>query len=312
MLMNLSKHQKAVIALIVANIIWGAASPIFKWSLQNIGIFTLAFLRFFIAAYLILPFTLQKLHIKGEHIFPVFLLSLFGITLNIALFFIALPYTASINVPIIGSSGPIMLLMFSALFLHEKMKAKVINGMLLSLIGVFIVILSPAGNGIDISIKGNLLLVGATISTVISTVIAKKIAPFYDYKTITFWSFILSSIMFLPFMLNEIRSIGFLPNLDTPGLVGILFGAILSSALAYSLYQYALKYITAGETGIFTYIDPFAAIIIAIPLLHETLTPQYIFGAILVFLGIYFAEGRIHYHPLHLLKDISKGLKSVA
>lgn len=35
------------VALVIANIIWGGASPIFKYALQNIPPFTLAFIRFF-------------------------------------------------------------------------------------------------------------------------------------------------------------------------------------------------------------------------------------------------------------------------
>lgn len=184
--------------------------------------------------------------------------------------------------------------------------------MLLSLIGVLIVIIGPTfQTGIDKSVFGNLLLIAATISSIVHTILMKKIAKHYDALTLSFWGFLISSATFLPFMLNEIRNIGFLTNLGVQGITGILFGALLSSLVAYTFYQYALKYITAGETGIFTYIDPFAAIIIAIPLLHETLTPQYILGAFLVFLGIYISEGRIQYHPIRLLKDVSRGLKSI-
>lgn len=310
--MSLSNHQKAVIALIIANIIWGAASPIFKWSLENVGTFTLAFLRFFIAAYIFLPFTYKNLFIKREHISKLIIASIFGITLNISFFFIALSLTASINVPIIGSTGPVILLIASSIFLHEKLKPKVVNGLLLSLIGILVIIVIPVyKTGIDTSVMGNLLLIAATISSVIHTIMMKKIVGFYDARTITFWSFLISSITFLPLMLYETASIGFLPGLEMKGLIGILFGTLLSSAAAYGLFQYAVKNMKASETGIFTYIDPFPAILIAIPLLGERLTAEYIFGAILVFLGIYIAEGRVHYHPLHLLKNVSNGLKSI-
>ncbi len=56
-----------ILALIITNIIWGAASPIFKFALQNIPPFTLAFIRFFFAGLLFLPFVFlfyQKLSLK--------------------------------------------------------------------------------------------------------------------------------------------------------------------------------------------------------------------------------------------------------
>lgn len=310
--MQFTKTQKAVIALIIANIIWGAASPVFKWALMDIGVFSLAFLRFYIASIILLPFTYKNLKIAKEHIKPIFLVSFFGIFLNITLFFIALPYTSSINVPIIGSIGPIILLIFAALILKEKIKKHSIKGMIISLLGVLLIIFSPTENtSLDLSIKGNVLLIGATLASVISTIIAKRIAVHYDFKTITIWSFLISSMLFLPFMLNEIIHTGFLTNIGMQGIVGILFGSLLSSALAYSLFQYSLKYLNANETGIFTYIDPIAALIIAIPLLHEKITLHYIIGSVLVFAGIYLAEKRIHYHPIKLIKHMSEGLKSI-
>lgn len=56
------------------------------------------------------------------------------------------------------------------------------------------------------------------------------------------------------------------------------------------------------RTGIFLYIDPLATVLVAMPLLGEFPGPLYILGAILVFMGIYIAEGRIHWHPIHLLR----------
>ena len=66
--MKLSRTQLAIIALIVANIIWGAAAPIFKWTLQEVQPFTFTFLRFFFSALVLLPFTIHRLKINAEDI----------------------------------------------------------------------------------------------------------------------------------------------------------------------------------------------------------------------------------------------------
>jgi drug/metabolite transporter (DMT)-like permease len=68
------------------------------------------------------------------------------------------------------------------------------------------------------------------------------------------------------------------------------------------LFAYGVRYIRTSEVGIFGYIDPIATVLIAYPLLGEGITISFILGALFVFLGIYLAEGRIHYHPLHLLR----------
>jgi len=42
---------------------------------------------------------------------------------------------------------------------------------------------------------------------------------------------------------------------------------------------------------------------VAVPLLHETITGTYVLGAVLVFFGIFIAEGRLNYHPLQKLRE---------
>lgn len=302
--MHLSKFQLAIIALIITNIIWGSAAPIFKWSLENIEPFTLAFLRFFIAALILLPFVLNKLTIQKKDYFTLILLSILGITLNISFFFIGLKFSSSINAPVIASSGPIFLILGSLLFLKEKLKAKVLTGTLISLIGVLIIILRPVlENGIDGKVFGNILFVIATLGSVGHTILLKRIASKYDPLTLTYYSFLIGAVTFFPMFYIEAQTHGFLTNLNIQGITGIIFGAFLSSALAYSLYAFALKYMVANEVGVFVYLDPIVAILIAIPLLHETVTFSFLLGSILVFLGIFIAEGRLHYHPIHKLKE---------
>src|SRR3989337_1766625 len=96
---SVSNHQKAILALILANIIWGATPPIFKWSLTNIEPFTLAFLRFFIGALILFPLISGSLEIKRRDWGKLLLLSLFGITINISFFFLGLERAPSINAP---------------------------------------------------------------------------------------------------------------------------------------------------------------------------------------------------------------------
>src|SRR3989344_4024338 len=121
----MSAHQKGIIALIVANIIWGAASPIFKFSLQNISPYFLAFIRFYGASLIFLYFAYPHLKINKKDYGKGFFFFIFGVTINITFFFLALKNTQAINVPIIASSGPIFGYLFSILILKEKSSLKV-------------------------------------------------------------------------------------------------------------------------------------------------------------------------------------------
>lgn len=301
--MQLGKLQLSILALIIANVIWGASFPIYKWALDDIPSLTFVFLRFYIGALVLLPFVYKDLKINREDWWDLFLLSFIGITVSISLLILGLKLSSSINAPIIMSAGPIVLIIGSFFYLKEKLKRKVVLGTFVSLIGVLLIVVLPVfKEGLNGSVLGNLFLVGAAIGGVIHALLLKKIMPKYKPLPIAFWQFLIGSLPLLPFFFIELNQTHWTSDINMKIIIGIFFGAVLATAVAHSIYTYGIKFIKASEIGVFTYVDPLATIVIAVPLLHEEITPLYLAGAAFVFLGIFIAEGRLHYHPLHRLR----------
>ncbi len=298
--MKLSKSQLAVLALITANIIWGAAPPIFKWALADIHPYTLAFLRFAIPVLILLPFMKGKLKIHPKDWITVILIGFFGITINILFFFHGLLQAPSINAALIGSSGPIFIILFSLLYLKDKPKSKLVMGGLLGLFGVFLVLITPIFKSGSIIVLGNLFYLISMMGSVIAILLTRKIIKRNDPMAITFWTFAVGAGGFAPMFLGEIQTYGFMQNITFQGLIGLAFGIFLSSLVAYHLQTYALKYLTAADSSVFTYIDPIVTILIAAPLLGEFPDAIFVTGSFLVIGGILISEGRLHYHPFHL------------
>lgn len=299
--------QKGIIGLIIANIIWGFASPIFKWSLGNIPPFTLAFFRFFIAAILLGIILRKKLTMPIHDKKDLRLLivhALAGITGNITFFFLGLQLTLAINVPVIASSQPIMIFLFAYLFLKEKFKLKKVLGMIVGTLGILVIVLEPIYyHGIDGNALGNFLIVLATISGAIGMLSGRQVFQKYDPFVLTFWAFVISAISFLPPAVIEfMKQPTLYQQLDVRGFVGIVFGSVFSSAAAYALYSYGLSKIQASEASLFIYIDPIAGTLLSYFMLHEPITTPFLVGALFIFAGIYIAERRIHYHPFGRLR----------
>jgi len=295
-----------ILALIIANLIWGMASPIFKFALENIPPFTLAFIRFFGATLLLLPFVnfkeIKLLNLRNW-IDVVVGSAFLGIFVNISFFFLGLKLSESINAPIIASGGPIFLFIFSIFFLKEKFNQRIFYGMLIALSGVLLIILMPlltSGKGLSNfgKFEGNIFFVIATFGSVMSTIMMKNVLKKISPMLLTVLGFSFSCFGFFPLMMGEMKSWSF-SQINGGGLTGIIFGVFFSSALAYYLYSYGLSKIKAQEVGVFTYIDPVIAVAIAIPLLGEVPSIEFVIGSLLVFLGILIAENRLHYHPLH-------------
>lgn len=294
-----SKH-KALIALVLANLIWGAAAPLFKWSLDSIPPLSLAFFRFVFATIIIFPFAYKHLRIQKNDIGDFLLIGFFGATLNIGLFFLSLQYIPSINAPLIGSSAPLVVLLVTFFVFHEKPKLKAVIGAIVGLIGVLIIILQPVlQDGFNASVLGNVLLIGSLLSGLIHLLISKKIAAKYPAITITFYSFLIPIFTFFPFFLSDVQTSGLTYLGNQQAFIGILYGAAFASFAAHFLYYWAMKFLKTSDIVLFAYIPPVIAILVAIPLLGETISATYLIGAVFVFLGLYIAEAHIHYHPLH-------------
>lgn len=303
------KINIAVLALIFTNIIWGFAPSIFKLALTNVPPFTLAFFRFVGASILFLPAALIAWKpLTLQNFFYICLATFFGMVVNISFFFFGLMHGPSINASIIASSGPIILFIISVIWLHEKFKKKVFLGMLIALFGVLLIILFPSV-GEDVSIHKDIVLANifyiiATLGAVFSPFFAKHVLDDVNIYQFVFIGFLLSACFFSFGFLYEMQTFS-LFSINYNGLIGILYGILFASALAYFLFYWATARILVSEIGLFTYICPVSSIILAILLLNEIPSRIYIIGASLVFLGIFIAEHRLQWHPFHKLKKIN-------
>jgi len=297
-----------ILAIIIAQIIWGAAPAIFKYSLQGIPPFTLAFIRFFTAAFIFLPFAFMRWkRLSSKQLVYILLGSLAGIVINISAFFIGLELAPSINVHMISAAGPLVLYVLSLIVLHEKPHAQVLRGMVFAMIGVLIIFFAPlfreglAGEGnlfVGSIILGNFLFAIAMMGGIFHLVINKKIIKSVDPSVITSIQFFVGSVAFIPMMVWELQIWSF-TSLTSAGWMGIIYGIFFSSALAYFLLNYALKRISAQQVGVFEYIKPVIAVIVAIPLLSEYPDIFFVMGSILIFIGVYISERHPHFQRVH-------------
>ncbi len=297
-----------VIAILIANLIWGAAPPIFKYVLTDIPPFTLGFIRFFVAGLIFLPFIMRNGHaLKGKYLFHIILGGIWGISINVAFFFLGLQLAPSINVHIIGSLAPIVLYILSLVILKANAHPQIIKGMVISLLGAFIIVFAPilqaeithdTSYSIPSQIMGNAFFIFSMLGAVFMVIHTKKVVQKVDPLSITGIQFLVGAISFFPLMLNELKTWSF-SELTGVSWIGILYGIFLSSALAYYFHNYALKRIPAQQIGIYGYIMPVVAVIVAIPLLKEYPDVFFIVGAAFVFLGMFISERHPHYQKLH-------------
>ena len=316
----LKKHSfvhNPFFALTVAYLIWGVAAPISKLTLGEIGPFSLLFLRTIITAIVLLPFILNhKITLTLHEQFYIALSGFFSIFLHITLIYIALPLIPSINLPIIASMSPFIFVLMARIFLREKVGMNKYYGMAFGLLGVLCVTVLPVlfpkpGEVLGISTQvlsslkilglenanlptnsilwlGNGILIFSIFIGSMGSLFIKPIRHLPG-QLITFWQFALVACFTLPLAFLESPDL-YISSMSLNGFLGVGYISILSSVVAYSLYNSGLQETKAADVGLFSYLSPLAALVVGIPLLHEYPDLWFIMGAGLVLFGVWIAE----------------------
>lgn len=305
----MSARTHAVLALLLTSIIWGVAGPVIKLTLPFLPPFTFIFFRLIIASFLFLPLFLRehKKHPIDEHDFPhLFLVGLFGITLNLGLLFLGLEKTSAIEGGLIGATTPVFLLLAGWWFLKEKINRREKIGTVLALFGTLIIVFEPTVRGVANDqtlsanhVVGNILVLLGSLAWVAYTILSKEIARKYSALTLTFISIIVGLITFLPLSLLEVFVFQKIPVFNPVSIIGLLYMSILSLGAAYYLYEWGLRKLEAGETGVFAYLQPVftipAAYLILGELIPTLLWPAIIItglGVIIATTGMYHRRGK--------------------
>lgn len=289
----------AILSLVVAAVIWGATVPIMKLTLEEIPIFSLIVIRMIVASLMLLPFVISKLKIEKADFRTVFLAAIFGTNLNLAFFFFGLEHSQAINGSVILATTPIFTLFFAHIYLKEKLKRNLILGAFLALFGIIVIIGIPVFS-LDVkSTIGDISLMLSALAWVGHEIFAKKMLKKYHFLTMSFYTMVIGATIFAPIALLElVNNPSWYTTVTTGGFLGLLYGAVFASFIAYSAWQKGLAGSTASQASFVFYLLPICGIIFSIILLKESFTPMLIAGSLLVALGVLLAEHHRKTKPL--------------
>lgn len=285
--------------LLATTALWGIAPPIIKFTLNDFSPIIFLTYRFFIAVLITLPiFVLTddkfpKLSLKGWLVLTA--AGLLGSSINLGLLFWGIDNTTASASSVIGSTGPVVVVLAGAVFLKEKITNHEVIGLFIAFAGSLLITLSPSLNHTGGSIFGNLLIIFANFSWVAFLILCKK----YLYRAATplflvTSSFVLGFFSLLPFAIMETGSLSNLIYTAADGHLfshlGVLYMAIFSGTLAYWLYQEGQKRIEVSEASIFSYLNPLFAIPLSILWLGEQISQTFVAGAVVITVGVALAE----------------------
>ena len=78
-----------------------------------------------------------------------------------------------------------------------------------------------------------------------------------------------------------------IPHLSLNGWEGVAFLGIFCSGLAYIAWYDALQALSTAETGVFLYIEPLVAVVVAFLILGEAITRASLVGGGIILFGVW-------------------------
>ena len=233
-------------------------------------------------------FTAPREQIAKRDVWKVALASFLGLFMTQLSFLFAITKTTAIDASIMSTLSPIMTLLISALVLKERITWSGTAGIALSLVGVLILIFNCVSirSGADsTSIWGILGMIVNTLSFASYVGIFKPLIQKYSVVTFMKWMFLFSSLMALPFSFGAFKA-SHLASVPMDVVWQILFVVVFATFVAYFLIPIGQKRLRPVVVCMYTYVQPVIAMVIALALGLDRLTPLKVLASLLVFIGV--------------------------
>lgn len=263
-----------------------------KWALLDFPPLTLAFLRFLIAAcglYLVRCLWPGRRPIERQDYGKIALLGLLAVVINQGFFLYGLKFTTPTHAALLYGATPVFVYLFAIALIGERRSVKKFFGVLVTVAGVVVIV---SRGGIDWSGSswiGDLLILLAVLAWALYTVLGKPMVAKYGAVHVTAVSLVSGTLMFVPvgvFTLGGFDAAA----ITARGWWSLLYIAIGTSVIAYTVWFWALGRLEATKVAVFNNLQPVITAILSYLLMGERIGPRLIAGGVMIILGVVLTE----------------------
>ncbi|MED1472239.1 DMT family transporter [Bacillus salipaludis] len=284
--------KKGVLLLVLATILWGGNYICGRYLAPALPATLLNTIRWAIST--IILWGLLALNKKK---FPIFskwkellILGFLGIFAFSTLNYLGLRSLSASYAGMISAGIPVAILLFTPLFLKEKIKAKSWLGALVSIIGVILLVKGKQGGTTYASMIGIVEILLSCLAWGVYTVLGKKYGSKIDPLTMTagasFYGTILSAISCIgtvhPDMIHMTATAWF----------AVAYVSTLASVLAFFAWNAGVKTVGPALSAPFINLLPVWTVVFGVLLLHERFSILTLVGGIITIIGAILATYR--------------------
>jgi len=281
-----SPRFKAELTLLGVVVIWGYTFPLIKNVLELIPPFTFLTYRFFLASLVIFLFFPKRLRkMESDTLKKGFLLGLF---LFIGYFgqTVGTQFTTSTKTAFITGFSVVLVPVFAFFLIKEKIRLNSVIGVLLAMLGLWIM---NSGGEINHINKGDLLVFLCAVAFAMHIVSVDVLTKKYDYTQLVFVQ--LTTVFLLSLIVSfwlEREAL----HLSYPLSVNwaILFTGLLATALAIYLQNRFQRHSSPTKIAIIFSTEPVFGALFSWLILKETIGIFVLIGGLTIFTGMLVAQ----------------------
>jgi drug/metabolite transporter (DMT)-like permease len=269
----------------------GASIVVTRFVIHETNPVSLAFLRYLIATICLLPILylgLRKRPITVSHILPIIILGSLLYTFFPWGFSASLKYTTSAYGAIALSTMPIFTLIIASIFKKEVLTKAKIVGVGFAFLGVTIAVSrSLFGTTLgENDLLGIFLMLASSLCAAVYSTFSKSLILIYGPILFTAMSITVGMLLLSP-IAHSVNTFSIFPEFSKMGWISIIFLGAIGGALQFTGYTWALARLTPTRTAIYLTLTPIFAVILAYPLLGESITQEATVGLILVLTAVF-------------------------
>jgi len=286
-----ARFSSVDVALVVMSFVWGLNFTAVKGAIADFQPLTFNAIRFGTSSLFLLGVLWLRERSIGVHrkdLARFIMLALIGNTAYQLFFINGIALTTATNSALILATTPIFVILFGALLDVEKVTNRVVQGVILSFLGVVMIVLG-SGNTLtfsDQSLLGDLLIVANPICWSIYTVLSKPMLKEYSPLKLTAVTMAIGAVPLVIVALPSLNQQNW-TAISMNSWLGLAFSAFFAIGLGYVIWYTGVSRIGSARTSLYDNLVTVFALASAWILLSESMTAVQIAGAVLVFVSLY-------------------------
>jgi drug/metabolite transporter (DMT)-like permease len=217
-------------------------------------------------------------------------LGMTGGALFSALQYVGLQHTTALNVSLLNSLVPVLIVAAGALVFRDRITVAQIIGITTSLVGVLVVVTrADLDTVVNLAFsRGDLIIL---VNMIIFAVYAAylRLRPQIHWISFMFMLAVISTVTTFPFFVWEsLAGFTFQPTLQT--VVAIAYVSTFPGLLAFAAWNRSVEVIGANRAGPFLHLIPLFTAVLGYAVLGEALAAYHLVGFVMILAGVWLAS----------------------